>query len=246
MSIGVWTAQVWNECARQVHQVAECVRHSIGDPLLNARRLNRRRAVGLPASCAGRGDFSASFGGAGSVDCRSGGAGGFAGAFALVRDFCSDGLPGGFFFESIFGADGPADSFDTDAVRVAFGFGVSARGAEAVEAAVDGAVAIGALSGLIICEAADGAAVFEAPARGGDELGGAGADGAVAIGGPFGLIACKAADGAAVFGASATGGVELVRSGGGGRRCDWRPVRPDRLRGCRRGGRLWRLSQRRG
>jgi hypothetical protein len=159
-------------------------------------------------SCAGRGDFSASFGGAGSVDCRSGRAGGFAGAFALVRDFCSDGLPDGFFFESIFGADGPADSFDTDAVRVAFGFGVSARGAEAVEAAVDAAVAIGALSGLIICEAADGAAVFEAPAIGGVESCGAGLGGAVAIGGPFGLIACKAANGAAVFGASATGGVE--------------------------------------
>ena len=72
MSIGVWTAQVWNERARQMHQVAECVRHSIGDPLLNARRLNRRAAaVGLPAACAGWGDLSASFGGAGSVDCRS-------------------------------------------------------------------------------------------------------------------------------------------------------------------------------
>jgi hypothetical protein len=43
MSIGVWTAQVGNERARQMHQVAECVRHSIGDPLLNARRLNRRQ-----------------------------------------------------------------------------------------------------------------------------------------------------------------------------------------------------------
>ena len=43
MSIGVWTAQVGNERARQMHQVAESVRHSIGDPLLNARRLDRRR-----------------------------------------------------------------------------------------------------------------------------------------------------------------------------------------------------------
>jgi hypothetical protein len=43
MSVGVRTAQVWNERARQMHQVAECVRHSIGDPLLNARRRNRRQ-----------------------------------------------------------------------------------------------------------------------------------------------------------------------------------------------------------
>jgi hypothetical protein len=164
-------------------------------------------------SCAGRGDFSASFGGAGSVDCRSGRAGGFAGAFALVRDFCSDGLPDGFFFESIFGADGPADSFDTDAVRVAFGFGVSGRGAEAVEAAVDGAIAIGEPTGLIACEAADGAAVFDAPARGGDDSGEAGADGAIAIGEPTGLIACEAADGAAVFEAPARGGVESCGAG---------------------------------
>ena len=48
-----------------------------------------------------------------------------------MRGFCSDGLPDGFFFELIFGVDGSADSFDTDAVRVPFGFGVSASGADA-------------------------------------------------------------------------------------------------------------------
>jgi hypothetical protein len=43
VSIGVWTAEVWNERARQMHQIAECVRHSIGEPLLNRRRRNRRQ-----------------------------------------------------------------------------------------------------------------------------------------------------------------------------------------------------------
>ena len=81
---------------------------------------------------------------------------------------------------------------------------------------MDGAVAIGAPSGLIACEAADGAAVFGASARGGVEPVEAGVGGAVAIGGPSGLIACGAADGAAVFGASARGGVELVEAGVGG------------------------------
>jgi hypothetical protein len=42
MCIGVCAAEVWNERARQVYQVAECVRHSIGDPLLNRRLGNRR------------------------------------------------------------------------------------------------------------------------------------------------------------------------------------------------------------
>jgi hypothetical protein len=37
MSVGVWTAQVWNEGARQMDQVAEGVRHSIGHPLLDTR-----------------------------------------------------------------------------------------------------------------------------------------------------------------------------------------------------------------
>ena len=35
MSVGVRTAQVWNEGTRQMHQVSECVRHPIGEPLLN-------------------------------------------------------------------------------------------------------------------------------------------------------------------------------------------------------------------
>jgi hypothetical protein len=42
------------------------------------------------------------------------------------------------------------------------GFGVSAGCAEPVEAGADGAAAIGCPSGLIACEAADGAAVFGA------------------------------------------------------------------------------------
>jgi hypothetical protein len=98
-------------------------------------------------------------------------------------------LPGGFFFESAFGVAGSADSFDADAVGVAFGFGLSARGAEAGEAGADGAVALGAASGLIVCEAAAGTAVFGASARGGEETGEAGADGAVALGAPSFLVA---------------------------------------------------------
>jgi hypothetical protein len=140
-------------------------------------------------SCAGWGDLSASFGCAGSVDCRSAWAVGFAEAFALARDFCTDGLPGSFFLASAFGFDGSAASFDADAVGVALGFDLSARPAEWVEAGADGAVAIGRSSGLIACEAADGPAVFGAAARGGVGLGEAGLDGAVAIGGSSGLIA---------------------------------------------------------
>jgi hypothetical protein len=74
-------------------------------------------------SCAGWGDFSASFGGGGSVDCRSAGIG-FAEAFALLAGFCREIFSGGFRFEPIFGVDGSADSFGTDAVSVALGFGV--------------------------------------------------------------------------------------------------------------------------
>jgi hypothetical protein len=107
-----------------MHQVAECVRHPIGEPLLNARRRTGASAVGLPAPCAGWGDLSASFGGAGSVDRRSAWAIGFAAAFALLAGFCCDIFSAGFFFESIFGVDGSADSFDTEAVCVAFGFGL--------------------------------------------------------------------------------------------------------------------------
>ena len=66
-----------------------------------------------------------------------------------MRGFCRDGFPDGFFFESAFGVDGSAVSFDADAVGVVFGFGVLAGGAESVEAGVDGAVAMGGPSGLI-------------------------------------------------------------------------------------------------
>ncbi|HEY1888080.1 MAG TPA: hypothetical protein VGG86_18830 [Roseiarcus sp.] len=79
-------------------------------------------AGGLPAPCAGSGDRSASFGGAGSADRRSACATDFAEAFALLAGFGADGFSDGFFLESIF--DGSADSLDTDAVRVAFGFAV--------------------------------------------------------------------------------------------------------------------------
>ncbi len=246
MSIGVWTAQVWNECARQMHQVAECVRHSIGDPLLNDRRLNRRQCSRTAGVLRGLGRSLRFFRRRRLSRLSLSLSNWFCwGVSRLLRGFCSEGFTSGFFFESIFGVDGSADSFDTDAVGVAFGFGVSARGAEAVEAGVGGAVAIGAPSGLTVCEAADAAAVFGASARGGAESVEAGVDGAVAIGAPSGLIACEAADGAAVFGASARGGAESGEAGAGRRCCNWRPVRPDRLRGCRRGRRLWRLSQRR-
>jgi len=148
----------------------------------------------------GWGDFSASLGGVGSVGCRSGGAGGFAGAFALARGFCGGSFTGGFFFESIFGADGSADSFDADAVGVASGFGVFAAGAKSVEAEL-GAVAICGPSGLVVCAAAEGAAVFGASSRGIAESGEAGVAGAVAIGARSGRIASAAAEGDEVFGA---------------------------------------------
>ena len=235
-------------------------------------------------SCAGVGDLSVSLGATGSVDCRSIGAIDFTGGFGLPRSFCNAVFTSGFFFKSIFGFDGCVDSFDTWAIAVAFGFGVSARCAEAVEAGVNGGVAIGAPSGLTICEATDGAAAFGASARGAAESGEAGVGGAFAIGSPSGRIACEAADGAAAFGASARGGAELGEAGvggafatgspsgriageaadgaaafgasarggagigrrGSGRRfCNWLAVRPDRLRGCCRGRRLWRLTQKR-
>jgi hypothetical protein len=64
---------------------------------------------------------------------------------------------------------------------------------------VEGAVAIGAPSGLVVCEAAGGATVFGAAARGGAELVEAGADGDVAIGAPSGPILCEATNVAAWF-----------------------------------------------
>jgi hypothetical protein len=84
---------------------------------------------------------------------------GLTGGFGLPRSLCRAVLTSGFFFESAL--DSSADSFD--AVGVAFGFGLSARGAGWVEAGVDGADAMGGPSGLVACEeAADGAAVFGA------------------------------------------------------------------------------------
>jgi hypothetical protein len=157
--------------------------------------------VGLPAPAAGWGGFSASFGGAGSVDDRSAWVIGLTGGVGPLRGFCSDAFPGGFFFESIFGVDSRADSFDTCAADGAFGFGVSAGGAESVEAGVDGAAAIGAPSGLTTCAATEAAAGFGASARG-DESVDAGVDGAAAIGAPSGLTICAATDGAGGFGAS--------------------------------------------
>jgi hypothetical protein len=73
----------------------------------------------------------------------------------------------------------------------AAGFGVSARGAELVEAEVGGADPIAGPSGLIACEAAGAAAGFGVSARGGAESGEAGVDGAVAIGAPSGPILCE-------------------------------------------------------
>ncbi len=207
-----------NECARQMHQVAECVRHSIGDPLLNARRFNRRQRSRTADALRGLGRSLRFFGrrwlsrvslSLGNwFDWR---------LSRLPRGFCRAVFTSGFFFESIVGVDGCVSSLDTDSVGVAFGFGASARGGvEPGEAGGGGAVAIGGPSGLIACAAADGAAVFGASARGGVESGKAGGGGAVAIGGPSGLIACAAADGAAVFGASARGGVESGEAGVGG------------------------------
>jgi hypothetical protein len=64
---------------------------------------------------------------------------------------------------------------------------------------VDGAVALGARSGRIACGAADGAGVFGASARGGDDSGKAGVDGVVPIGAPSGPILCEATNVAAWF-----------------------------------------------
>jgi hypothetical protein len=135
---------------------------------------------------------------------------GLTGGFGLPRSLCRAVFTSGFFCESALGSS--ADS--SDAVVVAFGFGLSARGADWFEAGVDGADAIGPPSGLVACEAAEGAAVFGASATGGVETGEAGVGGAVAIGALSGLVACEeAADGAAVFGASARGGAEPVEAG---------------------------------
>ena len=49
---------------------------------------------------------------------------GVAEAFALLAGFCCEIFSGGFFFDSLFGFDGSAGSFDTDAVCVPFGFDV--------------------------------------------------------------------------------------------------------------------------
>ena len=49
---------------------------------------------------------------------------GVAEAFALLAGFCREIFSGGFFLESLFGFDGSAGSFDTDAVCAAFGFDV--------------------------------------------------------------------------------------------------------------------------
>jgi hypothetical protein len=115
----------------------------------------------LPAPGAGWGELTVSFGSAGVVDCRSASAMGLTGGFGLPRGFCTDAFSSGFFFESIFGVDGRrAGSFDACAIGVAFGLGVSVRGAESVEAGVDGVFAIGAASDFIICGPADGAASF--------------------------------------------------------------------------------------
>ena len=131
-----------------------------------------------------------------------------------MRGFCRDGFSGGFFLESIFGVEGSADSFDADAVSLAFGFGVSAGGgAEAVEAGVGGAVAIGAALDFTICGAADGPAGFGVSARGGAEAVEAGGGGAAAIGALSGLTICGAADGTAGFGVPARGGAEAVEAG---------------------------------
>jgi hypothetical protein len=139
---------------------------------------------------------------------------GLTGGFGLPRSLCRAVFTSGFFFESAL--DSSSDSFDADAVGVAFGFGLSAKGADWVEAGVDGADAMGVPSGLVACEAADGAAGFGVSARGGVETGEAGVDRADAIGAPSGLVAFEAIDGAAVFGASARGGVDTGEAGVGG------------------------------
>jgi hypothetical protein len=63
-------------------------------------------------------------GGAGSVDRRSAWASGLTAGFGLLAGFCCAIFSAGFFFEWIFGVDGSADSFDAEAVCIAFGFGV--------------------------------------------------------------------------------------------------------------------------
>ena len=118
-----------------------------------------------------------------------------------MAGFCCKIFSGGFFLESIFGFDGSADSFDTDAVCFALGFGASAGGgAEAVEAGARGAVASEAFSGFPICEAAIEVAGFGASPRGGAEAVEAGAGGAVASEALSGLTICGAADAAGGFG----------------------------------------------
>ena len=129
---------------------------------------------------------------------------GVAEAFALLAGFCCEIFSGGFLFDSLFGFDGSADSFGTDAVCVAFGFGVCAiGGAGSVEARVGGAVAADALFDLTIGAAAIGAAGFGASARGGAELVETGADGAVASDALSGLTIWGTAVWAAGFGVPA-------------------------------------------
>ncbi len=298
-----------------MHQIAECVRHSIGQPLLNARRLNRRHCSRTAGVLRGLGRFLRFFGrrrlGRLSLSLSIGFDGAFRGsqgAFAvpfsraasslnrssasMAAQTCSTqrrrhcvrlrrlsrrraelveagvdgavaiGEPTGLIAceaadgVAVFGVSarggveggeagvdgavaigGPSGLIACEAADGAAVFGVSARGGvEGAEAGADGAVAIGGPSGLIACEAADGLAVFGASARGGVETGEAGLSGAVAIGAPSGLIACEAADGLAVFGASTRGGAELGEAASGRRCCNWRPVRPDPVRGHQRGG----------
>jgi hypothetical protein len=38
VGVGIWIGRAWKERARQVHDVAEGARHSVGEPLLNRRR----------------------------------------------------------------------------------------------------------------------------------------------------------------------------------------------------------------
>jgi hypothetical protein len=148
------------------------------------------------------GDNSASFGCAGSVRCRSAWAIDLTGGVGLLRGFCADVFSSGLFFESAFRIEGCVDSFDTCAVGVAFGFGVSAGGVESVEAGAGGAVAIRASSGLTFCDAGGAAAPLGVSA-GGAEAVEAGAGGGVAIGASCGLTICEAAGAAARFGVSA-------------------------------------------
>jgi hypothetical protein len=118
----------------------------------------------------------------------------------LLRGFCRDVFEG-FFFESILGVDGPAVSFDREAVCAAFGFGAAAGGgAEAVEAGAGAAVAIDAASGLTVCGTPDEAAGFGVSVGGGVEAVEAGVGGAAAIGVPSGLMIWEATGMAPRFG----------------------------------------------